>query len=86
MAEKLKPEAFAEFGEGEDREGVQVVDQAMILDYVLAENELPVESAKPFASWLFAYWNDFGSDDDEPVTNKDVIDGALNQWCGGREK
>lgn len=43
---------------------------------------LPVESAQPFGRWLETVWGDFADDDRASV--KDVLDGALTQWCGGR--
>ncbi|MBD3004595.1 hypothetical protein [Streptomyces sp. 5-10] len=83
--EKLNPEALAESAAAEDspRDGVQEVDAAMILAYVLDRNELPPESARPFADWIHEVWTEFVNPE-ESVTNREVIEGALEHWCGGR--
>lgn len=85
--EKLNPDAwaFAQDDELDTRPGVQEVDAGMILAYVLKEEELPEESARPFAEWIYQAWGDFHSGE-EIVTNRDVIYGALNDWCGGRTR
>lgn len=44
--------------------------------------QLPRESAFPFADWLNSSWNDWT--EDEEATVKDVLEGAVTQWCGGR--
>lgn len=87
--EKLNPEAIAEWGQeagagpaDEVREGVQPVTEEMILDYIRRENELPDYSAVPFAAWINESW--FQYSEPETLTNKEVIDGALMDWCGGR--
>jgi hypothetical protein len=70
------------------RPGVQRgVDAGMIYQYVLDTRELPPESAKPFSEWLHSVWFDFADEDEaETTSNKQVIDGALESWCGGRRK
>lgn len=87
MTEKLNPNAWA-LVDDEDldaREGVQEVDPNMIFDYVTTTNELPAYSARPFAEWLNYNWHEFTDSSREGVlTNGDVIQGALVDWCGGR--
>jgi hypothetical protein len=88
--EELNPKALAEWSdeaadlEENIRPGVQPVDEEMILNYVLRQNELPEESARPFAEWINQNWYQFSGDDQDNVTNGDVIEGALLHWCGGR--
>jgi hypothetical protein len=43
---------------------------------------LPRESAKAFASWLSNVWADWTEEPDTTV--KDVLEGAVEDWCGGR--
>ncbi|WP_395759463.1 hypothetical protein OIE82_27055 [Streptomyces althioticus] len=78
----LNPDALAESGDEEldTREGVQEVTEDMILSYVLCGNELPPESARPFAEWLEGVWFSFNEDGDK--TNGQVISGALAHWRG----
>lgn len=91
MKKKLNPEALAErqdeAGNLEEniRDGVQPVDEEMIVAYVLAQRELPPESAQPFAEWINVVWYEY-VDPEKDATNADVIDGALTHWCGGRVK
>lgn len=82
MSDKLNPDALAECGDDElnSREGVQPVNAATILGYVLDQEELPPESARPFAGWLHEFWNDFNEDGE--LTNGAVISGALAHWRG----
>lgn len=42
---------------------------------------LPPEAARPFADWLSNEWANWT---EEPITVKDVLEGAVTQWCGGR--
>lgn len=87
--EKLNPDAWALVGDDEldARDNVQEVDAVMIYAYVLAEDELPHYSARPFAAWLNKHWPGFTDDTrDGLLTNRDVVFGALEDWCGGRTK
>jgi hypothetical protein len=43
---------------------------------------LPRESAKAFANWLSNAWADWTEEPDTTV--KDVLEGAVESWCGGR--
>lgn len=43
---------------------------------------LPHESAKAFALWLDETWNDWA--EDPGVTVRQIFEGAVEQWCGGR--
>lgn len=44
---------------------------------------LPQASAKAFANWLDNNWEDWT---EEPqTTTKEVLEGAVTDWCGGRE-
>ena len=83
---RLDPDALAESGnvEMDSREGVQEVTGGMILEYVLACEELPPESASPFSDWLYREWESFN--EEGKCTNRQVIAGALFHWCGGRTK
>jgi len=89
VTEKLNPDALAEWASDDEgsedgyREGVQVVDSSMIYAYVVDKNELPPYSAKPFSNWLHSQWFEF-SQDGVRMTNREVIDGGLEDWCGGR--
>lgn len=38
-------------------------------------------SAQHFAQWLSDAWADWA---EEPVRIKDVLEGAVTDWCGGR--
>jgi hypothetical protein len=42
---------------------------------------LPARSARGFADWISGCWSDWT---EEPVTVKDVLEGAVTDWCGGR--
>lgn len=90
MSDKLNPEALAEWGEEEGsppeqvRDGVQPVDEHMILDYVLEKNFLPDYSAQPFSEWLNL--NFFQYSEPSTVTNAVVVEAALHDWCGGRKQ
>lgn len=42
---------------------------------------LPSYAAKPFAVWLSNVWSNFT---EEPCKVKDVLEGAVTDWCGGR--
>ena len=42
---------------------------------------LPERSARAFADWLSGVWADWT---EEPITVKDVLEGAVTEWCGGR--
>ena len=79
---KLNPDALAECGDFEldAREAVQPVPAEMIYQYVTDTNELPEESARPFAVWLDNVWHDFNADGD--LTNGKLIAGALAHWRG----
>lgn len=82
MDAKLDPKALAENGDVDmdDREAVQSVTKDMVRDYVVTQDELPPESAGPFAVWLNENWNNWNEDGD--LTNGDVIQGALAFWRG----
>lgn len=43
---------------------------------------LPLESARPFANWVDNCWADWTEDPGRTV--KDILEGAVTQWCGGR--
>lgn len=79
---KLDPKALAQIDPDDTRTGVQPVTERMIRAYVVAENDLPDYSAEPFATWLDSTWFEYAEDPE--ATNRDVIDGALEDWCGGR--
>lgn len=81
---KLDPKALAQTGLGDTREGVQPVTRVMIREYVVERNELPDYSAWPFADRLNSVWFEYAEDPE--LTNGDVIEGALVDWCGGRTK
>ncbi|WP_406384065.1 hypothetical protein OHU25_41245 [Streptomyces sp. NBC_00117] len=52
----------------------------MICAHVIEAEELPAESARPFAEYLDESWFDFV---EEPgITNGEVITGALAYWRG----
>lgn len=80
--DKLDPKALAECGDAEldDRVTVQPVTPAMIREHVVSAEELPIESARPFAAWLDENWN--GYNEEGNLTNGDVIAGALAFWRG----
>lgn len=42
---------------------------------------LPERSARGFADWLSNGWDDWC---EEPIKVKDLLEGAVTQWCGGR--
>lgn len=42
---------------------------------------LPSYSARPFANWLSNEWANWT---EEPITVKEVLEGAVVHWCGGR--
>lgn len=79
---KLNPDALATTGDVEldERDGVQEVDVDMIREWVIAEQELPPESAGPFAEYIDREWNDYN--DSGELTNRQVIEGALDFWRG----
>lgn len=85
--EKLNPDAwaFAEDDELDARPDVQEVDEDMIFAYVMKEEELPECSARPFAAWLNSIWTELHSGE-QIVTNRDIIHGAIVEWCGGRTR
>lgn len=60
------------------------VDWTDLLDWARDEEggQLPRASARHFADWLNAAWNDWT--EDEEATVKDVLEGAVTEWCGGR--
>jgi len=43
---------------------------------------LPPESARGFAHWINACWDDWTEDPETTVGG--VLDGAVTAWCGGR--
>lgn len=43
---------------------------------------LPERSARAFAEWLSNVWAEWT--DPEGVTVKEVLEGAVEAWCGGR--
>lgn len=86
--DKLNPDALAEWGDedgapaDEVRPNVQRdVTPQMITAYVLAEGELPSESAEPFGKYLHQEWNDYV--ESEELTQRALIEGALSYWRGG---
>lgn len=42
---------------------------------------LPRYSAQPFANWLNNVWGDWAED---PTSVKEILEGAMTDWCGGR--
>jgi hypothetical protein len=46
------------------------------------QGQLPGRSASAFATWLDQSWEDWS--DDEDATVKDILSGAVTEWCGGR--
>lgn len=82
MEEKLNPDALAECGDEEldSRPGVQGPSEEVIREYILSENELPPESAYPFAEYVYKMWYAYNEDGDATV--KEIIDGALQYWRG----
>lgn len=44
---------------------------------------LPEPSARGFASWLSNVWVDWT--EEEGITVQQLLDGAVTDWCGGRE-
>lgn len=46
------------------------------------EGQLPGVSAAAFASWLDHMWEDWTGEPERTV--KDVLEGAVADWCGGR--
>lgn len=84
--DKLNPDALAETYDeagapaGQVRPGVQPIDADMIRAHVIEAEELPAESARPFAEYLNEAWYDYV---EEPgLTNGGVISGALAYWRG----
>lgn len=43
--------------------------------------QLPAASGRAFAEWLNNEWNDWC---EEPVKVKELLEGAVSNWCGGR--
>jgi len=43
---------------------------------------LPTASARAFATWLNENWDDWT--ENEEATVKDILEGAVTDWCGGR--
>jgi hypothetical protein len=82
--DKLNPDALAESGDDEldAREGVQPVTEMMLYEHIISTEELPPESARPFARWLDSEWNSWN--EDGSLTNGEVIAGALAHWRGGK--
>ncbi|WP_399142202.1 hypothetical protein Q3A86_33215 [Streptomyces sp. NBUA17] len=85
--DKLNPDALAEWDDemgapdNEVRTGVQRdTTPEMIADYVIAEGELPEQSARPFGEYLHISWNDYV--EYEEITQRDLIAGALEFWRG----
>ncbi|MFE6739860.1 hypothetical protein [Streptomyces tubercidicus] len=80
--EKLNPDALATTGNDEldSRKEVQEVTQSMIFDWVVSEKELPPESARPFAGYIHAVWDEYNEDGEN--TNRQVLEGALEFWRG----
>ncbi len=62
---------------GQDPYG-KALDWALDPDY----GGLPPVSAKAFANWLSNGWADWTEEEDTSV--KDVLEGAVTDWCGGR--
>lgn len=82
MFAQLQAESLAWFGaEDETPEGMQYPSYTAIFAYVRAANELPVESARPFAEWLYETWPEY-ENGEEQLTNAQVIQGALTYWRG----
>lgn len=46
------------------------------------EGQLPKASGRAFAEWLNNGWNDWTEEGETTV--KDVLEGAVSDWCGGR--
>jgi hypothetical protein len=55
-----------------------------ILDWALDPDHggLPRASAQPFANWLNNVWDDWA--EDPQTTTREVLEGAITDWCGGR--
>jgi len=53
----------------------------LIYAWALSDGGLPAVSARPFAVWLDENWNEF-DDGEDKLTNKDVLEGALEHWTG----
>lgn len=43
---------------------------------------LPDPSGRSFANWIDGCWADWS--EDEEITVKQVLEGAVTDWCGGR--
>lgn len=43
---------------------------------------LPDPSGRSFANWIDGCWDDWTEEPE--VTVKDVLEGAVSEWCGGR--
>lgn len=54
-----------------------------ILDWALDPEYggLPTQAARPFANWISNVWADWV---EEPIKVKDLLDGAVTDFCGGR--
>lgn len=55
-----------------------------ILDWALDPElgSLPSRSARMFSDWLDEVWDDWTEDPEQTV--KDILEGAVTDWCGGR--
>lgn len=80
MTEKLNPDAIADDGSGEFP-SAQEVTCDMILDYVIDTEQLPKESAEPFAEYADRNWYEY-NDGDGTITNGQIIEGMLAYWRG----
>lgn len=82
--DKLNPDALAPMEPDDDRPGVQDADADMIRSYILDSEELPSESAHAFTRYVYKSVFDYNENGD--LTWRQVIESALEYWCGGRTK
>lgn len=64
------------------RTGVRELTSRDIYDWAKDDAGLTAPSAKAFSGWMCVVWYDFNEDCD--LTNRQVLEGALAEWCGGR--
>lgn len=57
----------------------QILDWALNADH---GGGLPLMAARPFADWISKVWDDWC--EDETATVKDILEGAITDFCGGR--
>lgn len=77
--------AFMEMSCGDVLDGTKPFNlHHHILDWALDPEHggLPNASGQAFAQWLDHVWENWTEDPEVPV--KDVLEGAVIEWCGGR--